>query len=372
MADRSDLRARIAAVLDGSQSRGRAGTLQAAVILGGAVVLVLGISPLHAVASRTSSIDLTPRLRFAPRLRAQAAQAPVAAGNTPMFEAASIKRNKSGDGRMQLGGPPGRFTATNVPVRNLIQNAYRLQPFQLVGAPGWIGTDRFDIVAKADGTLDPPPFAADQQTGPSRLQLMLRALLAERFKLMAHTETRELPVYALTLARSDGRLGGQLRRSTTDCATLALTRRGGPGGAPGPGGTGALAKGGPDGRGIGLGPGPMPAQGERPPCGVRVGPGSIMAGGVSASQLARELSSWLNQIVVDRTGLTGTFDVDLTWTPDQFSQGRGELPSGSVAIDPSGPSIYTAVQEQLGLKLESQQGSVDVLVIDHVEQPTED
>jgi len=101
-----------------------------------------------------------------------------------------------------------------------------------------------------------------------------------------------------------------------------------------------------------------------------MGPGAIAAGGVSLFQLARELSAWLNQVVIDRTGLTGTFDVDLTWTPDQ--QRPGELPPGSAPIDPNGPSIFTAVQEQLGLKLEAQKGPVEVIVIDRIDLPTDD
>ena len=108
---------------------------------------------------------------------------------------------------------------------------------------------------------------------------------------------------------------------------------------------------------------------------MRIGPGNIAANGQPMSQLATTLSIWVNRTVVDRTGLTGSFDLDLSWTPEQLPQGRGEPPPGAPPlppIDPNGPSIFTAVQEQLGLKLDSQRGPVEVLVIDSVEQPTED
>src|SRR5580765_433778 len=133
------------------------------------------------------------------RVRAQSPQT-----LAPAFEVASIKLNNSGDGRvmMQL-QPGGRFTATNIPLRLLIRNAYQLQDFQIVGAPSWINSERYDIVAKAeDGT--PPETPSLDRTGPNRTQLMIRSLLAERFQLVAHDETRELPIYALVVARGDG------------------------------------------------------------------------------------------------------------------------------------------------------------------------
>ncbi len=197
---------------------------------------------------------------------------------------------------------------------------------------------------------------------------MLRALLADRFRLTTHKETRELPIFALTFARNDRTLGPQLRRSATDCAALAAAR-----GRRGSGGQGAA--GGPDGRGVAPAV-PMPlAPGERPSCGMRIGPGTIVAGGNQLSQFASVLSTWVNRIVVDRTGLTGGYDIDLQWTPDQMPFGfGGDRPAGAVPApsDPNRPSIFTALQEQLGLKLDSQKGPVEVLVIDHVEPPTED
>jgi hypothetical protein len=126
----------------------------------------------------------------------------------PQFEVASIKPNKSGDGRVMLGiQPGGRFTATNVTLRMLIRNAYQLQDFQITGGPNWLTEDHYDIIAKAesgDGIGD--PFRAEQNGQPSRGQLMIRALLADRFKLVVHNENKEMPIYGLILAKPDGKL----------------------------------------------------------------------------------------------------------------------------------------------------------------------
>jgi bla regulator protein blaR1 len=281
------------------------------------------------------------------RLRAQT-QAPAAdASANPVFEVASVKQNRSGEGFIRVGmAPGGRFTATNVPLRQLILMAYQVQPFQIVGGPSWIASDRFDIVAKAAGDMPP---SAPGVVGP--MQLMMRTLLGDRFKLTLHNEQKEMPIYTLVLAKADGKLGPQLRQSTTDCASImrAAAQRGGP---P-----------------------PPPSFSEPMQCGMRVFPGALSAGGFPLSQLAQFLSSTVQRVVVDRTGLTGNFDLNMTWTPDQMPQGRGDPPPGAPplpAIDPNGPSIFTAVQEQLGLKLESTKGPVDVLVIDRAEHPSED
>jgi uncharacterized protein (TIGR03435 family) len=268
--------------------------------------------------------------------------------------------------------PGGRFTATGVTLRMLIGIAYGTpQPLpnsQMLGGPKWIESDRFDVVAKAEG---------DVQPGPEARSSMLRALLADRFKLAVHNESRELPIYALAKSRSDGKLGPQLSPATVDCAALAAAR--GRGGAPPPGsadGAGVPGRG-PVARGGAIGPGgPGFDAAGRPICGTMVGPATITAGGQTIAQLATLLSGRLGRPVVDRTGLTGTFDLTLTWTPDQIPQGQpGPPPPGAPPlppIDPNGPSIFTAVQEQLGLKLESAKGPVDVLVIDRAEHPTAD
>jgi uncharacterized protein (TIGR03435 family) len=267
----------------------------------------------------------------------------------PAFEAASVKANKSGEmGAFVRRQPGGRFTATNMPLRQLIVFAYQIRPFQLEGGPGWLN-DRFDIVAKAEG--DPP--AVMPGSGPDQMMLMMRTLLAERFKLVLHNETKDVPIYTLVLARSDGKLGPQLKVSTTDCVALAAAagRDGQPPGPPAP-----------------------PKPGEIPQCGLFGGPGTMAMGGLPLSQLANGLSGLVQRVVVDRTGLSGVYDLTITYTPDQSQRPPGALPPGlePPALDPNGPSIFTAVQEQLGLRLESTRGPVEIVVIDRVEPPTPD
>src|SRR5476649_164289 len=286
-------------------------------------------------------------------LAAQTHQAPPPA---PAFEVASIKPNNSGDGRVMMQNQPCRFVATNITLRLLIRNAYQVQDFQITGGPNWLGSDHFDIIAKVpDGTPAPqgPPAPG---SAPSPLQLMLRSLLAERFKLTLHNETKDSPIYALVLARSDGRLGPELKTSEADCnAQFAAGRgRGGPMPPPGP-----------------------PPPGAAMPCGIRIGPGNMAVGGSPLSQFANSLGMFTGRVVVDRTGLTGNYDFNLTWTPDQMPQRPPGAPAdqpvqfNGVAIDPNGPSLFTAVQEQLGLKLDSARGPVELLVIDRADKPVE-
>jgi uncharacterized protein (TIGR03435 family) len=290
------------------------------------------------------------------RLDAQnpAPAAPAAGAPSLAFEVASVKPNKSGENFIRFGlQPGGRFTALNVPARELIRFAYNVQPFQIEGGPGWLSSDRFDITAKAEGDF--------QQFGPGQLgpaNQMMQTLLADRFKLKVHRETKEMPIYALVLARSDGRLGKQIEPSTTDCA--AMRGRGAGPGRGGPGGPG--------------GPPPAPPQpGERPQCGMFMGIGSVGAGDVPLQQLAQLLSQRVQRIVVDKTGLTGRYSFNIEFTPDQMPPPGGAPPGVQLPpVNPDGPSIFTALQEQLGLKLESTRGPVETLVIDSVEQPTPD
>jgi len=265
----------------------------------------------------------------------------------PKFEVASVRENTNDDGKVMIGiQPGGRYNTVNVPLWELIRQAYAVQRTQLVGAPEWTETARYDIVAKAESDIQGTPPGSP--AGP--LNFMMQDLLEDRFKLRTHRETRELPIYALTFARSDKTLGVGLRVSTVDCA--AMRGRGGRGG-----------------RG---GPPPDPIASGGPQCGMRVAPGQVVAGGMALAQLTQMLSMFTQRIVFDRTGLEGTFDIDLTFTPERVPQGVPPPGAPPLAIDPNGPSIFTAVQEQLGLKLESERAPVEVLVIDHVERPTPD
>ena len=284
-------------------------------------------------------------LVFAPNENARArAQVPA---DKPKFEVASVRENKNDDGKVMFGiQPGGRFNTLNAPLWELIRMAYGVQRTQLVGAPDWTETARYDIVAKAEMEI--------QGAGPGGplgpLNFMLQDLLEDRFKLRAHRETRDMPVYALRLAKSDGKLGEGLKPSSVDCAAMRGRGRGGRMAGP---------------------PGPPPP-GERPQCGMRVAPNQVLAGGVALSQLTLLLSQFTQRVVVDRTGLSGLFDIDLSFTPERMPQGPPPPGAPPLNIDPNGPSLFTALQEQLGLKLESEKAPVEVLVIDHVERPTPD
>ena len=256
---------------------------------------------------------------------------------------ASVKKNMSGDSRARMQTQPGgRLVVTNARLKGLIAEAFAMADPQslidsrILGGPDWIGSERYDINAKGNTEFRPSP------DGPSReLLLMIRSLLEERFKLKAHRETRELPIYELVVARADRRLGPEMRKPAADCdAAIAA--------------------------GI-----PPPRQpGEPPPCGPMGGPARTIAGGATMAQLAANLSVRLERLVFDKTGLTGRFAFTLAFTPDRMP--TEAPPPGIAPIDPDGPSLFTALQEQLGLKLQPAKGQVDVLVIDSVEHPTAD
>jgi uncharacterized protein (TIGR03435 family) len=276
-----------------------------------------------------------------------------AADATLAFDVASVKPNKTGDARVSVANEPnGRFTMTNVPAQLMLVIAYQLQPYQIIGAPSWLDSDRFDLVAKAPESRPAP--AGGGNTGPGPLQFMLRNMLAERFKLKAHTDTRDLPIYALVLARGDGKLGPKLQPSSVEC--------GAPGRGQGPG------------AGAARGRGPAPQSGAQwndnlPACSIFASAASVGGQGLPLSQLATNLSQRVGRTVVDRTGLSGRYDFLLEYTPEPPA---GASPGSGAGSDPDRPSIYAALQEQLGLKLDAQRGAVDVLVIDGIQHPTED
>jgi len=260
----------------------------------------------------------------------------------PGFEVASIKENTSGETRARMQTPPGgRFVATNAPLKGLIASAFLGAqpngPSRVLGGPAWIESARYDINAKATTTFRMGPDGPDPE-----LLRMIRSLLEERFKLKARVETRELPVYELVLARSDRKLGPELRRSEAACE--AAMRAGGP---PPP-------------------RGPL----DPPPCSAMRGPARIIAGGIPMPQFAAMLTAVLGddgRTVVDKTGLEGRYAFTLAWTPEQMP--TGTPPPGVPPIDPNGPSFFTALPEQLGLKLVAAKGPVQVVVIDSIERP---
>ncbi len=277
--------------------------------------------------------ELTLAVLMATAVLPLGAQAPVS--SRPSFDVASVKRNTSGAFGASFGGAPGQVTVRNNTLRNIVRNAYRVQDFQIVGGPAWFDDDRFDIAARA---------ATEAQ--PDELILMVQELLADRFKLVVHRETRQMPIYALVPTRPGGRPGPRLVTSTTNCASQAPGRSAPPVQAPAT---------------------------ERPRCGTRTLPGHMMGGAITMSDLTRNLSNFAGRYVVDRSGFDGRWDLDLQWTPEPGLQAT--LPPNAPHLpspDPNGPSLFTALQEQLGLKLDSQRGPVEVLVIDAAEQPSPD
>jgi uncharacterized protein (TIGR03435 family) len=246
------------------------------------------------------------------------------------FEAASVRQNKSGSTQVNTNFTQGGVTFTNMQLRPIIQFAYGInQPARLVGVPDWAESDRFDVVAR--GTIN----SIDDR------RAMLQALLADRFKLVAHTEQRRVPVYTLVLARSDGRLGPNLKPSSVDCTKQGRE------GAPPPAAT----------------PNPLAAIVR---CGLRPGgPGDISVTGIPIPLFGTFLSIMQRRPVIDNTGLQGAYEIHLTWAPDPLP-GRSADPNTDGRAD-----FFTALQEQLGLKLQAGTQSEDVLVIDSVSHPDE-
>lgn len=294
-----------------------------------------------------------------------AAQTPPA----PAFDVVSVKRNTSG-GPMRVRNTPGNFNAQNVPVRQLVRLAYQLQDFQIVGLPDWANTEQFDV----DGKFD--PAAAAPVSGPPPvvppMLARVQALLRDRFGMVARMETREMPILALKVARSDGRLGPQLKPSTVDCAAINAARGRGP--VEGRGGPPPEGRGGPPPSERGGGPPPEgPFGGPPPVCGGRGGFGELLINGLPVAQFVTQLSQLTNSVVVDRTGLTGGYDINLKWTPTPDQLPPGPPPPGAELppIDPDGPTLFTALQEQLGLKLDAERGPVQVLVVEKLQRPAE-
>jgi uncharacterized protein (TIGR03435 family) len=240
----------------------------------------------------------------------------------PTFEVASVKPAATGaNGRFLRLGTPGRLSVTNFTLQDLIQWAYGPNEMPLEGGPKWMNETSFDIEAQG------PVSATAQQ-----LRLMLRALLAERFALKIHTDRKETPAYALVAVRNDGKLGPKVVNTTGK----ACEGRAAP---------------------------PDPAM---PRCGAQISPLGMAIKGGTMAHLANMLSLPLTDFgrpVVDHTGIAGDFDFNL-----EFSF---RMPNAPVAAGNEGPSIFTAIQEQLGLKLENARASVDTLVVDSAEKPGE-
>lgn len=245
---------------------------------------------------------------------------------TPAFEVTTVKLSKSGtSGSHSNFFENGRFTASNILLKNLMQyQAYGIPEPRILGGPRWLNSERFDIEAKTDSATATRLRSLGRDQRKLQTQQLFQQLLADRFKLAAHWETRELPIYALVVAKNGPNLhawkesdGGTSTSANNDLFTAQ---------------------------------------------------GVTMA--ELAQALTQESSRELGRIVVDRTGIDGKYNVTLKWTPDVPRSPNGEAESAAPPPD-SKPSIFTVIQEQLGLKLKSAKGPVQVLVIDHAEMPSE-
>ncbi|MBZ5632250.1 MAG: TIGR03435 family protein [Acidobacteriia bacterium] len=247
------------------------------------------------------------------------------------FEVASIKpADPDSRGTSIQFMPGGGLKMTGIPLRGMITFAYDVRDFQVSGGPGWAGTERFDVMARPDRTTvdGPDDFAkmTDDQRKTMRDQITerLRALLADRFQLVAHKEMKEQPIYALVPAKNGPKL--QETKETGTQQSLMTNR------------------------------------------------GRSEGHAIQVGMLAQVLSGLMGRPVVDKTGLTGKYDFVLEWTPDAGADARAQGFGDGItepAPAPGGPTIFTALQEQLGLRLDSQKGPVPNIVIDRVEKPSE-
>jgi uncharacterized protein (TIGR03435 family) len=245
----------------------------------------------------------------------------------PTFAVVSVRPNNLNDGRWRLKFVADGFSATGVTVEMLIREAYGIfETDRLSGAKGWVNSDRFDVEAKVDEGDVP----ALHRLEPGQRTMMLQAVLADRLKLKVHHESQELPVFVLSVAKN----GPKFHETPPDHAPI--------GAADGGGATWTRSR-----------------------------PGQLTGEWVSMPHFATALSQRLDRPVEDETGLRGHYDLKLDWAPDEMAARSNTSANGTPAtLEPAGPSIFTALQEQLGLKLKSKDGLVDVLVIDDVQKPS--
>ena len=262
-----------------------------------------------------------------------ASQSPVA---KPAFEVVSIKPNTTGRNASIAQQPGGRFVVSTTTLRRLMQYAYRGNQ-QFIGGPEWLDSDRWDIEARAaEGTFLPSPGLLDM-TKPDMLALMVQSLLEDRFKLRVHTETRELPLYELVIAKG----GSKLKLSDDQTPPPSIV---------GGGSRGSVV----------------------PRGGFRIGSGDFEGQTQSISILTAVLSAlFSDRPVIDKTGLKERYDIKLQWDPNPLNANTG--PNGTSNPPPAalGPSLAAALEEQLGLHLQSGKGPLSVLVIDSVQKPSE-
>ncbi len=298
---------------------------------------------LAAAAITAVALPLSIGLMNASEGRAQSG--PTGGDSSPSFEVASIKPAKSGSQGMFIRiQPGGRFSANGITMKSLMQEAYGVKEAQIAEAPPWFDSERFDIQAKPDELLGAEIDKLSPEQRKDKIMQMLQALFVDRLKLKLGHESRDLSVYELVVAKN----GPKFHESTFKPPEKLPA-------SP-----------------------PPPTKGRTPGQGIwMTGRGNLTVTYGGLDMFATVLSRIVGRIVLDKTGLTGKYDFKLQWTPDE-SQGPalpGGPPNGPNGAPPppesSGPSLFTAIQEQLGLKLQSEKAPVDVLVIEHVEKPSE-
>jgi uncharacterized protein (TIGR03435 family) len=230
----------------------------------------------------------------------------------PAFEVVSVKPNKSGSGSTRVSNVlGGRFIATNVSLKQLIVTAYDVRDFQISGGPSWLGSEKYDIEARPESNPDGPIHNRTEEQRKAEMdhyRLMMQALLADRFKLTVHKESKEGTIYALVVAKN----GLKIKELPPDAPTAGSTHTRG---------------------------------------------GELSAQGIKLSSLVLSLSGEVGHPIVDKTGLKGNYDIELKWATEESQS--------------DGPSLFTALQDQLGLRLEPQKGPVEVIVVDHAEKASE-
>jgi uncharacterized protein (TIGR03435 family) len=258
-----------------------------------------------------------------------AGQSPAPEDPRPRFDTASVKPNRSTEFGRNNRFSPGRFAYVNTPLADFVSLAYGIPPLRTLGMPEWARREKFDITA-----THRPEYAAFSQ----QMHEMLQRLLEDRFSLRAHRETREMPVYELVRVRADGQLGPRLQPSAIQCP---------------PRGTATAEL-----------------------CGLRIDTGLVQGKDVDWRNVWGQLSSAVGRTVIDKTGLAGFFEVTLQWTPDpamlQSPEAVALATAAAAAATGDRITIFTALEEQLALKLQPARAPLEVLVIDALERPTPD
>jgi uncharacterized protein (TIGR03435 family) len=254
-------------------------------------------------------------------------------GDVPAFEVTSVRPRTGDTPSGPIPNAPDRFVRPNVAVSQLIEYAYEVREFQVIGGPGWVRSDRFEVSAKAETSVP-----------QAQMRLMVQRLLAERFGLVVHRETREMDTYTLVTARRDGRLGEKMRSSERDCGPIIDAGN------------------------------PRPRQGdEPPPCAWFValmnGLARLRLTGIRVPRFAAVLEPMATRKIVDRTNIDGTYDIELDFLPDAGLLGL-RIPNATALQQSDIPPLTTAIQDQLGLKLESERAPVEVILIDKAQAPT--